>query len=84
MCEVGKNIYGIWKQTGKEITRIKQTARNAEANNFTISRSTLSRARFSELKEVTTCLVSNLAKNVIIMDTLGGDTPLRGAAYFQT
>jgi len=42
-----------------------------------ISKSTLSRALFSELKEVIMCLVWNLVKNIKIVDKFGGDTPLR-------
>ena len=48
-----------------------------------ISKSTLSRALFSELKEVIMCLVWNLVKNIKIVDKFGGDTPLRWVACFS-
>ena len=48
-----------------------------------ISRRTLSRALFSELKEVIMCLACNLEKRIKITDNFGGDTPLTEAACFS-
>jgi hypothetical protein len=47
-----------------------------------VSRSTVSRALFSEMKEVMIRQVCNLVKNIKIMDKFGGDTPLKGASCF--
>ena len=48
-----------------------------------ISRSTLSRALFSELKEVMICLACDLVKNIKIMDKFDGDKSLRWVACFS-